>query len=216
MEYTLENIRNFWLRKGVLCLNKSDDVLGIFKDVDSFVELSQGNTTVKKVYIDPYDEDAGNYELWEKLGLGVGNFKSLKTLYICLNNEEGDDNEHDVSNPDWEILARILRHIRHAISLDFYSGNIRGTEEMRTFATAIQGHPAITRFVTIGDGFHEHTRGPALPLRNNRHLVFCLDCTSKPGTCFIVSSSTGQRGNTGIGTPQEHDRIAMGAFFAIR
>jgi hypothetical protein len=30
----------------------------------------------------PYDVDPGNYELWDKVGQGVGNLKSLSVLKI--------------------------------------------------------------------------------------------------------------------------------------
>jgi hypothetical protein len=138
MEDTSKKIRNA-LCKFYLRLDKSHDVTGIFEDVDSFVELSQGNTGVQLVDISPNDEDAGNYELWDKVGRGVGNLKSLNRLAICPSNYN-----------DWEILTRILRHIRHNIMLVIYSGHIRGTEDMRAFVAAIQGHPAITSVDTRG------------------------------------------------------------------
>jgi hypothetical protein len=59
MEDTSKKIRNA-LCKFYLRLDKSHDVTGIFEDVDSFVELSQGNTGVQLVAISPNDEDAGN------------------------------------------------------------------------------------------------------------------------------------------------------------
>jgi hypothetical protein len=152
MANTPENIRK-WLCKDYLCLEKSDDDTGIFEAVDAFVEVSQGNTTVKDVIIYPYDEDPGNYELWDKVGRGVGNLESLSTLSIFINNVF---DEADEPNPDWEILARNFRHVSHDIKLDFCHGFIAGAEDMRAFATAIQGHPAITRFVT--SRFHD-TRG---------------------------------------------------------
>jgi hypothetical protein len=123
----------------------------IFEAVGSFVYLSQGNTAVKKVTIYPYNEDTGNYELWDKVGRGVGNLKSLTTL--CITPSEGNG----APEPDWEILARVLQHVvSHAITLELQCGHIRGTEEMRAFAGAIQGHPAITRFDTTGS-FHFKT-----------------------------------------------------------
>jgi hypothetical protein len=64
-------------------------------------------------------------------------------LRIWINkNEEGNN------NPDWEILTRIFRHIKHAIKLHIIFGYIEGAKEMRAFAQAIQGYPAITRFYT--------------------------------------------------------------------
>jgi hypothetical protein len=150
MENTLEKIRN-WLRADRLWLDKSDDDdTGVLEAVDSFVELSQGSTTVLQVMLYPYDEDAWCDELWDKVGRGVGNLKYLDQLNICLNNY----NEGDEPNPDWEILARILRH---CIKLDIGNGYTRGTQDMRAFATAIQGHPAITSVETHGSFRFEST-----------------------------------------------------------
>jgi hypothetical protein len=145
MEDTLEKIRNSLCKEWHLNLKKSGDDTGIFEEIDSFVELSRGNTSVELVRLFPYDEDAGTYEVWDKVGQGVGNLKSLYRLNIRLDNEEGNE-------PDWEILARILRHVSRAIELNIFHGYIAGTEDMRAFATAIQGHPAITS-VTTCDSF---------------------------------------------------------------
>jgi hypothetical protein len=77
MEDTLEKIRGS-LCKDYFCLNKADDDTGIFEAVDSFVELSRwNNTAVKYVNLYPNDEDTGSYDVWDKVGRGVGNFKSL-------------------------------------------------------------------------------------------------------------------------------------------
>jgi hypothetical protein len=112
----------------------------IFAEVDSFVALSQGNTSIKGVLLNPYDADPGNYELWDKVGQGVGNLKFFNTLRIHLYNRLG--------GPDWATLARILPHIQNKITLKIDTGCMQGTEEMRAFARAIQGHPAITHFNT--------------------------------------------------------------------
>jgi hypothetical protein len=105
------------------------------------------------------DEEAGNYELWDnKVGQGVGNFKSLDVLWIMLkNNEEGDNNEGCVFAPDWEILARILRHVSHDIKLDLGYACIQGIEETRAFPRAVRGHPVITRMNTRSSFHFEST-----------------------------------------------------------
>jgi hypothetical protein len=69
------------------------------------------------------------------VGQGVGNLKSIVVLGIYLHH-------HNAVVPDWEILARILPHVQNKIKLEIDGG----IEEMRTFARAIQGHPAITHF----------------------------------------------------------------------
>jgi hypothetical protein len=101
---------------------------------------SQGNTSIEYVALHPYDVDPRNYELWDKVGQGVGNLKSLNTLKVYLHNR--------LDVPDWEILARILPHIQNKIELKIGTGYIKGIEDMRAFARAIQGHPAITRIDT--------------------------------------------------------------------
>jgi hypothetical protein len=119
----------------------SNDSDKIFNQVDAFVALSQGNDTIRCVTLSPYDVDSGNYELWDKLGQGVGNLNALGVLRIYLSNSLGE--------PDWEVLARILPHIQSKIELRIMGGVIEGIEEMPAFARAIQGHPTITQFVTI-------------------------------------------------------------------
>jgi hypothetical protein len=131
--------------RGALCrdhlhLEMSHDYAMVFAEIDSFVALSQGNTSIKSVELRPYNVDPGNYELWEKVVQGIGNLKSLDSLWIYLIDSLGE--------PDWEILARILPHIQNKITLRIDSGPIQGIEEMRAFARAIQEHPAITRIVT--------------------------------------------------------------------
>jgi hypothetical protein len=106
----------------------------VFAEVDSFVAQSQGNTSIKHMRLHPHDVDPGNYELWDKVGQGVGNLESLGVVSIYIGN----------GLPDWEILARILPHIQNKIELRIDGGRIQGIEGMRAFARRIQGHPAIT------------------------------------------------------------------------
>jgi hypothetical protein len=125
-----------------LHLKISDDYARVFAEVDSFVALSHGNDTISRVTLSPYDRaDPGNYEFWDKVGQGVGNLKSLHTLRIYLIDSLGE--------PDWEIVARILPHIQNKIELRVHNGYIEGIEDMRAFARAIQGHPAITNFNAV-------------------------------------------------------------------
>jgi hypothetical protein len=151
---------------------------GFFYQIDSFVALSRGNDTIEIVYLFPYDVDPGNYEVWDKVGQGVGNLKSLALLKPCINNRFDEAN--------WEILARILPHIQNKIELNIFGGRIEGTEEMRAFARTIQGHPAITRFDTSTSGFSFETTAtlcsalkPPLPyvllwpLSRILNLLFC-------------------------------------------
>jgi hypothetical protein len=135
-----------------LLLATSYDYAGIFTEMDSFVAQSQGNDTVACVHLSPYYDggDPGNYILWDKVGQGVGNLKSLSVLVIHLHNRLGGP------RVDWEILARILLHISIESKIQLRiigAGPIEGAEEMLAFARAIQEHPAITRFDTSTGGF---------------------------------------------------------------
>jgi hypothetical protein len=63
------------LRK-VLCtddldLGISDDYARVFNQLDAFVAQSQSNDTIRCVNLFPYDDEPGNYELWDKVGQGV-------------------------------------------------------------------------------------------------------------------------------------------------
>lgn len=125
----------------VLC---GDDYLHFtttFRQVDYFFAQSPGNTIIKSVSLSPYDTSPGNYELWDTVGQGVRNLKSLRMLMIYLCNIFGE--------PDWKILARILLNMESKIdlrisggsfeSIERVNGLIEGAEEMRAFSRAIQG-----------------------------------------------------------------------------
>jgi hypothetical protein len=114
--------------------------------VDSFVALSQGNDTIERVTLHPHDIDPGNYELWDKVGQGVRNLKSLGVVTVGC-----DGSSHE---PDWEILACILPHIQSKIELQIAGGSNERREDMQAFARAIRGHPAI---VAIKAGFSFET-----------------------------------------------------------
>jgi hypothetical protein len=169
------------LRGDYLKLHISNDHTGIFADTDSFVALSQGNTSIKQALLYPYDSDPGNYELWEKVGQGVGNLKSLSVLRIILN--------ESLAEPDWEVLARILPHIQSKIELRIMAGVIAGLGEMRAFSRAIQGHPAITQFSTITTGFSFENVAVATLCSALTTLVH----TPEPRICCSRALKAGQR-----------------------
>jgi hypothetical protein len=97
-------------------LDKTTDFADVFSEVDSFVALSQGNTSIEEVELYPYGVDPGKYELWDKVGQGVGNLKALGLLGIYLRDSLGE--------PDWEALARILPHIQNKITLKSLVGTL--------------------------------------------------------------------------------------------
>jgi hypothetical protein len=131
----------------------------LFKHIDSFVTMSQENTSVTEVMLYPFDSDAGSYGRWDKVGHMVGNLKELTTLNIhflpytdpyCYEygNDDGKDDSNDEAHiPDWEILTRILPYLRRQVSLcvitEHYDAEV---EKIQGLARAIHGHPMISEF----------------------------------------------------------------------
>jgi hypothetical protein len=77
----------------------------------------------------------------EKMGQALGNLQSLKELWIFAY-----DSEAEPEPPDWDTVARVLRHIKQKITLRVIIERTRLSEE--AFARAIQEHPSIQRFET--------------------------------------------------------------------
>jgi hypothetical protein len=99
-------------------------------EVDSFVAESHGNNSIDYVELHPYGVYQWNYELWDKMGQGVGNLKSLGELVICLGHSW-----RRLRELKWEILARILPHIQNKIVLRIVGyGSMEGRVEMQAFA----------------------------------------------------------------------------------
>jgi hypothetical protein len=118
------------------------------KHIDCFVSQSRGNESIGVVHIDLYS-NAGE-EFWDKVGQAIGNLQALKTLRISTHGyNEDDDDYEDLPSPDWEILARILSHIRQKVKVDLETDDDEywwDAEESRSFARVIHGHPTITGF----------------------------------------------------------------------
>jgi hypothetical protein len=88
-----------------------------------------------------------DYEVLDKVGQSIGNLQALKRLRIANHNYREDD--EDLPILDWEILARILSHVRQNIVLvvNITKALAWDAEESRLFARAIHGHPTTTSFV---------------------------------------------------------------------
>jgi hypothetical protein len=163
------------LRKTYMRIEWDEHCGGIFAHVDSFIELSKGNISVKRVYLDPYwdmNRIRRSDTKWEeKLGRALGNLQSLNELQF------GHSHlgiEQEPSN--WESVARVLRHIRQKITLIVHFLPMDGS----AFAGTIRGHPTIQRFET-GDTFQLESFGilasalatmPALESLLLRHALF--------------------------------------------
>jgi hypothetical protein len=132
-----------------------DSIPCVMNVINYFVSQSRGNESVKQVYLYPYAFNVQDDEVWDKIGQAIGNFQSLDWLCIFTTNYLGNDNEDDdLPNPEWEILQRILRHVRQRITLVVTSSEDEDeahvsawrADDIRSFIRAIHGHPTITRF----------------------------------------------------------------------
>jgi hypothetical protein len=134
----------------------------ILNHIDCFVSQSRGNESIQEVKLAPYVFNGHDYDIWDKVGQAVGNLQALQKLSIYTPNygyfvdEDEDDDEdnaywaelaHD-HEVDWEILARILSHVRQKITLAVTEAEVQAwdADEPRLFARAIRGHPTITHF----------------------------------------------------------------------
>jgi hypothetical protein len=157
---TVEVIRQS-LRETTLKIDWGKDNDGIFANVDSFVEITEGNEFVQRADLDLYWNDYSKRGLqtmedWDKLGKGIGNLQALKELNICGTND-GDDEEEP---PNFETLARVLRHVWQNITIFLNLWDTRRAAER--FAGAIRGHPTIQRFET-SESFDDASLGLLLP-----------------------------------------------------
>jgi hypothetical protein len=140
------------LRGTTLRVSQFSDDNGIFSDIDSFVKLSQGNTSVTNVHFHPYDKE-GDDELWEKMGKGLANLKSLKRFII--NFEEDTIFTYKLpSRADFGTLAIVLPYLRQELFFDAFCNGVAVTcsrEDVKALARAIRLHPTIKEFNTGND-----------------------------------------------------------------
>jgi hypothetical protein len=133
-------------------VSQNDDHGGfLFSNIDSFVKLSQGNTSITSVHFYPYGKE-GDDVLWEKLGKGLANLKSLEHFFILSDEERNDDDP--TPRPDFRTLAIVLPYLRQAFSLTICrrDDNVDySREEVKALARVIRGHPTIKEFNTGSD-----------------------------------------------------------------
>ena len=112
--------------------------------IDCFVSQSEGNESIEEVVLYPYSVNGHDYEVLDKVGQSIGNLQALKRLRIANHNYREDD--EDLPILDWEILARILSHVRQNIVLvvNITKALAWDAEETRLFARAIHGPVSYT------------------------------------------------------------------------
>jgi hypothetical protein len=140
----------YWLH-----LDEDDSRSWMLNHIDCFVSQSRGNKIVQHVSVNASFDGYGD-DVWEKVGQAIGNLQALETLHISnhdyddeLDSDEDDDEDED-SPIDWELVARILRHVRQSVAVDIENERLRTIEEVQPFARAIYGHPTITGFRDTG------------------------------------------------------------------
>lgn len=139
-------MREALLHASRICLSREVGRDYYFNRADSFVRESRGSIiSVDRVQLVPYDDSPGNYETWDKLFQGVGNFERINELQIHLH--EGPP--ATVVAPDWEIVSRILSHIRQKVALVIDDDHVWGAEDVRGLSRAIQMNPMIERFEPV-------------------------------------------------------------------
>jgi hypothetical protein len=103
-----------------LFVSQENDLQGLFSEIDSFVKLSQGNTSIIEVWFYPFEKE-GDDELWEKVGKGLANLKSLKRFRICF---EQPNEDEPTPRYDFGSLAIVLPYLRQDFSFVIYDRNI--------------------------------------------------------------------------------------------
>jgi hypothetical protein len=146
-----EVFRDRFLSEDFLTLDR-DSMPLISNRIDYFVSQCRSNERIDRVKLCPFPYAFGcqDDDVWDKIGLAVGNLQGLEQLHIDTNVYLDDDGDYDdePAVPEWEIVACILSHVRQKITLTVYPPLATGwrAEDFRSFARTIHGHPTITCF----------------------------------------------------------------------
>jgi hypothetical protein len=118
----------------------------ILNRIDCFVSQSLGNKSVDSVFLYPHAFHGENDDFLDKVGKAIGNLQALDTLSISPHNAYPEDDEQELPNSDWEILACILSHVRQKVEIILRDSEMWDVEAVQALARKIRGHPAITSF----------------------------------------------------------------------
>jgi hypothetical protein len=132
----------------------NDTIPWILNHTDCFVNQCRVNESVKRVELCPHAFNGHDDGIGDKVGQAIGNLQSLELLHISTYDFASDSSDEDEDTvvpplpvPDWEILARILSHVRQRITLTVTPHvSAWRAENSRSFPRAIHGHPTITSF----------------------------------------------------------------------
>jgi hypothetical protein len=120
----------------------------ILNDIDCFVSQSRGNETIEILALYPGAFNGNDDNFWDKLGQAIDNLQALGILRIYLVGDDHDDDLIVVPTHCWEILARILSHVRQEVRVQLDDSKTWAVEEVQALARAIHGHPMIIHFQT--------------------------------------------------------------------
>jgi hypothetical protein len=146
-----------------LSLDYGKTIPWILNHIDCVVNQSRGNESIKQVNLCPHAVDGYGNDAWDKVGQAVGNLQAFRKLHISSHTPDysHDDYYYDSDGdyvpvvprgpiPDWEILARILKHVRQNVEVVINDERLRTMEEVQPFARAIHGHSFITNLQDRG------------------------------------------------------------------
>jgi hypothetical protein len=153
-DVAMETIRQALLET-TLEIGEMGDVNGICANAPSFVELSQGNDTVREVVLYLHRDYHRRYKTLRVLGKGFCNLEALQVLTIqqvYTGFIEEDDEEDVAISLYWQALTGSLGRLRHKIELRLERCDW-GEADFTHYAMAIQGLSTIRAFHSCG-----HTR----------------------------------------------------------
>jgi hypothetical protein len=146
-----EYARDHFLDCKILNLDE-ESMYWILTHIDCFVSQSRGNKEIEDVYLHPYSIHGHPNEVWDKVGLAIGNLQALETLYFSnlgaldIDTLGDDDDDDDDDNLDWGELACVLSHMRQNLNIGVVNSDGWAVGEVQALARAIRGHPTIRRF----------------------------------------------------------------------
>jgi hypothetical protein len=143
--------RDHFLVGQYLDLNE-DSISWIINHIDCFVSQSRGNESIEEVYLYPNAFYGQDDDLWDKVGIAIGNLQALERLRISTRDRTYADHHDDqvqvqvLTKPDWGELALILSRVRRKVRVDLDDSDLWAVGELQALARVIRGHPTITSF----------------------------------------------------------------------
>jgi hypothetical protein len=140
----------------------------LLANIDSFISMTRCNEIVEEVdlYLYVYDdnEDAACYDIWDKVGQGIGNLEALETLHVLVSGDPDSGTIENDQTPDWERLGYILTHLGKTIRLQVDDASeteghhLRYAIDVDGFSRMLRWQRMVTRFGT-GDIFYRGSLG---------------------------------------------------------